>query len=114
MKRAMEVELAVDKINPKPEIGNPKEVRNPKLEPETPFGFRASGFLRTSDFGFRILAISYSLVIVSSRLSRTLATTVYAANSVGVEPLGRLAIGSLFPVARAGVSIHPSLICAPS
>jgi hypothetical protein len=52
--------------------GNPKsEIRNPKAEGEngcgarftSAFGFRISAFLRASDFGFRILALGFSLLV---------------------------------------------------
>src|SRR6476469_4557983 len=51
--------LITEETNPKPEIRNPKEIRRPKSELLSSgavfrFEFRISGFVRISDFGFRI------------------------------------------------------------
>lgn len=69
---------------PKSEIRNQKEIRRPKAEGQSgcgarlsqttavgtradrtssPFGFRISAFLRASDFGLRILALGFSLLV---------------------------------------------------
>jgi len=54
---------------PKSEIRMPKEFRNPKTEPRVrraprTFGFRASGFFRISDFGFRVFSAVLALALL--------------------------------------------------
>jgi hypothetical protein len=58
--------------NPKSEIRNSKEIRSPKAEAQSvcgarfalAFGFQISAFLRFSVFGFRFLALGFSLLVV--------------------------------------------------
>ena len=65
--------------NPKSEIRNPKEIRRPKVEGQSlcgarfasAFGFRISAFLRISGFGFRILALAFSLLAAQPAFAST-------------------------------------------
>lgn len=49
---------------PNSEIRRPKEIRRPNSEKAAAFGFRISGFLRTSDFGFRVLPLLCLLAVL--------------------------------------------------
>src|SRR5438552_14534911 len=62
-----------DRIIPKSEIRNPKEVRNPNYRKksnslESQFGLRHSGLVRISDFGFRISPLPRSFFEPSAKI----------------------------------------------
>src|SRR5258705_4894416 len=81
-------------------LSNPKLNKRP-LRVLT-FGFLSNFFIRVSSFSV------HSLVIASSRLRRTRATSVYSASCLGVAPSGKLGGGSFLPVAISRGLSQPS------